>query len=226
MKRWGRLAAVGVLAAALAWAVAPLALRQVAFFRVRRVELVGLRYRSPESVLTALGLEPDRNVFENNGTVARRATALPGVERVRVERRLPGTLRLVFVERLPVAFVPAPEGLVAVDAEGEALPYDPAATGLDLPLIRQLDSVLVRTLALVRVTDSALFQDVDAARRGAHETVILELERQHVLLRAIPTTFDIRAVGAVRRHLGETRRPFDELDVRFAGWVVVRRGRV
>lgn len=217
----GVVAAVGLL-----WWLAPAVLRHLEFFQVRRVELVGLRYQSPESVLGALGLEPERNVFDATGGLARRAAALPGVERVRVERRPPGALRLVFVERLPVAFVPGPGGLVAVDADGAPLPYDPAATGLDLPLVRGTDTVLVRALAVVRVTDSTLFQEVDAARRGPHDTVILELERQEVLLRGIPTAFDIRAVETVRQHLAETGRPFDVLDARFEGWVVVRRGRV
>lgn len=220
-----RFVALVVLVGAAVWLLAPLLLRQVAFFRVRRVELVGLRYQAPERVLDALAIAADRNLFDRARGLERRAAALPGVVDVRVERRLPGTLRLVFVERLPVAFVPGPEGLVAVDGDGAPLPYDPAATGLDLPLIRRADSVLVSTLALVRVADSVLFQEVDTARLGDHDTVILELGRQQVLLRAIPTTFDIRAVETVRRHLALTRRPFDALDARFAGWVVVRRAR-
>lgn len=223
MRRRLRCAAVLVLVGAALWAAAPLALRQVPLFHVRRVELVGLRYLSPERVLEALAIAPNRNLFDGVRALERRAAAVPGVVRVRVERRLPGTLRVAFVERVPVAFVPAGDGLVAVAEDGALLPYDPAATGLDLPLVRQADSLVVRTLALVRTADSALFQDVQAARLGGDDTVILELGRERVLLRATATTFDIRAVEAVRRHLGAAGRRFDELDVRFAGWVVVRR---
>jgi cell division septal protein FtsQ len=212
--------------ALLAIPVAPLVLRQVDFFRVRRVELLGVRYLAPETLLDALRLSPDRNLFDDNGPVADRAAAIPGVVNVRVVRRLPATLRVEITERVPVAFAPTEAGLVAFDAEARSLPYDPTASGLDLPLVPRPDTVLIRVLGVVRAADSLLFREVDAARRGRGDMVILELEQRQVLLQAIPQTADVRAVEAVRRHLVANGRPFDQLDARFAGWIIVRRGRV
>lgn len=210
--------------------LAPLALRQVDFFRVRRVELVGVRYLAPDVVLEALQLESDRNLFDDNGAVQRRAGAIPGVVRAKVRRRLPATLRVEVTERVPVAFAPADSGLAVIDEEGKPLPYDPAASALDLPLVPRVDPAVVRALGIVRMADSALYHEVEAAgidaRGFGRNTIILELEQQQVLLQAIPDIEDIRSVEAVRRHLVASGRPFDQLDARFAGWVIVRRGGV
>ena len=221
MRRWiiagVAVAIVGVLAAL------PFSLRHVGFFRVRQVELVGVRYLAPDSVLAALALREDENVFDDLGAIARRVTRLGGVVSVDVERKLPGTLRVSIVEQVPVAFAPGAERLVALDGEGKTLPYDPAATGLDLPIINRADTVLARALSVVRLADSALFQDVDGARRNARGGVTMDFGSRHVLFAGIPQPEEVRAVGAVRRHLATTGRRYEELDARFDGWVVVQR---
>lgn len=216
----------GAGALLLAGAVAgPLALRQVSFFRVRRVELVGTRYLSPGQLVGQLGLRPDQNLFDDTGEIARRAEQVSGVVSARVERRLPGTLRIVVEERVPLAFAPAPNGLAALDAEGRALPYDPAATGLELPLVPRPDSLVLGALARVRAVDSTLYQEVEAAQRGPAGSVMLDLGERRLVLPSRPTPEDVQAVAAVRRHLATSGRPYAELDARFAGWVVARRSR-
>src|SRR6185436_14776339 len=164
MKRgwWIALAAMALLGLGLS---TPLLLRHISFFRVRRVELVGVRYLAPDSVLAALKLRPRQNIFEDNAEIARRAESLAGVVTASVDRKLPGTLRVSILERIPVAFTPGTDRLVAVDGDGRPLPYNPAATGLDLPLVPRADSILVRTLAAIRLNDSALFQDVRSEER-------------------------------------------------------------
>jgi cell division protein FtsQ len=215
--------ALALLFAALA--AGRLALRHLSFFQVRRVELVGTRYLSPESLVRGLGLRPDQNLFDDTGEIARRAEQVAGVVSARVERRLPGTLRVVVVERVPLAFAPGPNGLAAVDAEGRTLPYDPAATGLELPLVPGADSLVLGALGRVRATDSTLYQEVEAAQRGPAGSVMLELGQRRVVLRGQPSLEDVQAVAAVRRQLAATGRPYAELDARFAGWVVARRSR-
>lgn len=203
----------------------PLALRQASFFRVRRVELVGTRYLSPEPLVGQLGLRPDQNLFDDTDQIARRAEQVAGVVSARVERRLPGTLRIVVVERTPLAFAPAPNGLAALDADGRTLPYDPAATGLELPLVPRPDTLVLGALARVRAADSALYQEVQTAQRGPAGSVMLDLGERRVVLRSRPTPEDVQALAAVRRQLAESGRPYAELDARFVGWVVARRSR-
>jgi len=223
-----RLVGLGVVAALMvaAWFLAPLGLSKLAFFQLRQVEVVGLRYLSPEMVLARIGIEADRNVFESLSEIDRRAEEVPGIVSARVVRRLPGTLRLELVEDPPVAFARGENGLVPLDIDARPLPYEPSVTGFDLPVAERPEPVLTRALATIRGADPQLFELVDGARRGQGGMVILELGEQRLILREDPLPAEIRAVETVRWHLTQNTVPFIELDARFDGWVVVRRGGV
>ncbi len=211
-----------LLAAASGIALLPWMLSHIGFFTVRQVELIGVRYHSPERLLEALELEPDRNLFDPLGEVEERALELPGVLFAKAKRRMPGTLTIEVGEAVPVAFVPTSTGLLALDAAANALAYDPTATGLDLPIVPQADSALVRVLAAVSTEDSTLYERVNGARFGEGDMVVLELGRKSVILPKEPTIDDIRAVALVRRHLATVGHSYDELDARFEGRVLVR----
>ena len=222
MKRRILFAAGGFMLLVVAGVLSPLVLRHVPFFRVRKVELVGVAYHSPSRLLQALDIEADRNLFESLNDIEERATALPGVVTAKAERRMPGTLTIVVEERVPVAFVPTSTGLLAIDAGAVPLTYDPTESGLDLPIVQNADSVLARVLASVWAADSSLYEDVETARLGGDDNVILELGTAEVILRREPTFDEIEAVGLVRRFLIATGQPYDELDVRFERRVIVR----
>jgi len=221
VRRHGRwlLAALG---AALLLAVAPFGLREMAFFRVRRVEVVGARYLAPERIVEAMGLATDQNLFDPLGEATDAVATVPGVVRVSIGRRPPGTLRVVVVEREPAGLVPGKAGLVPVDCDAAALPYDPTRSGLALPVVERADSLLLRALCVVRASDSALYAAVQAVRTGGGGSVILELGDQRIRLDGTPSTGDIEAVGLVRQHLDETGRDFGELDARYRGLVFAR----
>src|SRR5439155_1593334 len=82
--------------------------------------------------------------------------------------RLAAILSVELREVEPAALVPAPRGsgrgLVAVDAAGRPLPFDPARSGLDLPIAASGDSGVVGVLALIQSVDPALFQTITGAR--------------------------------------------------------------
>jgi cell division septal protein FtsQ len=216
--RWG----LGVAALLALAAASPLLLRQVPFFAVRRVEIVGAQYLAGEQLVTALHLAPDQNLFDPLGAAEESVTAVPGVERAWVSRRLPGTLRVTVVEREPVGLVSTDTGMVPLDCDGQPLPYDPARAGVALPILEQADSILTRALCVVRASDSTLFDAVQTVRLGRGQDVVLDLQDQRVWLRSAPTTTDIGAVAAVRRHLASTGRSFAELDARYQGRVYAR----
>jgi cell division protein FtsQ len=162
-------------------------------------------------------------VFDDPDPLTARAESLEGVVSARVERKLPATLRVLVVERVPVAFVAGGARLVAVDGDARALPYDGASTPLDLPIVSEGDSLAVRALSVVRSTDSTLFREIDSARRGSRGEIRLEVASGQVILPPVPAPEDVRAVAAVRRHLEAAGRAYRELDTRYRGWVVVRR---
>jgi hypothetical protein len=197
----------------------------MAFFRVRRVEVVGARYLAPERIVEALGLAADQNLFDPLGEAAERVAAVPGVVRVGVGRRPPGTVRVTVVEREPAGLAPGRTGLVPVDCDAAALPYDPARSGLALPVVERADSVLLSALCVVRASDSALYAAVQAVRAGGGGSVILELAEQRIRLDGAPSTADVEAVVLVRRHLAQTGRAFAELDARYRGLVFARERR-
>jgi cell division protein FtsQ len=217
---------VAIVLVAGAWAV-PESLQRMSFFRVRQVELIGVRYLAPDSVLAHLGLSSTQNLFDDAGAIEARVAQIAGVVSAQVDRKLPGTLRVTIVEQMPVAFAPGAGRLVAMNGDGQALPYDPVESGLDLPMVARPDSLLLRALAVVRTTDSTVFRDVDGARRRSANRgndVVLEMNGRRVLLDGVPTPDDVRTVSAVRRHLAQSGRSYRELDTRYQGWVVVRRG--
>jgi cell division septal protein FtsQ len=214
---WGGAA----LAVMLLWTAAPLALKRLAFFRVRQVELVGIRYLDPDTVLAALALAERASVFDDTAPLVRRVRALTGVAEVAVTRRPPGSLKVLVREVEPVALVTGARGeLTIVDADSRELPF--AAVNLDLPVVAGNDAGVVGVLARIQAFEPALYQAVDAARtqRGA---VLLEVGTHRVLLARDAGPEVIQAVMLVARDLAAKSRAYVELDGRYAGQVVVRR---
>lgn len=212
-----------VMAIMLLWMAAPLGLRRVAFFRVRQVELVGIRYLDADRVLTALRLPARASVFDDTEVLAERLRGLEGVADASVVRRPPGSLKVIIREIEPVALAMSARGaLTPVDAGGQQLPFDLAS--LDLPVVQAADSGVIGVLARVQAFDPALYQTIDAARQtDARGDVLLELGAHRVLLNRDAGPEVIQAVMLVARDLAAKARPYAELDGRFAGQVVARR---
>ncbi len=230
LPRWRRRALGGVTASALlvvGWLAAPNVLRRLAMFRVRQIELVGVRNLAPDAVIAALRLGPRASVFGDTRLLADRVRGLAGVAEARVVRRLPASLSVELREVEPAALVPAPRGsgrgLVAVDAAGRPLPFDPARSGLDLPIAASGDSGVVGVLALIQSVDPALFQTITGAREFARGGVLLEIGPRRVLVARDAGPEVIRAVVLVAEDLAAKGRAYVELDARFGGQVVVRR---
>jgi hypothetical protein len=103
--------AVGLVVLASAPFLAPLVLRRMSFFHVRRVEIVGARYLTPSTLLRGWNVDTLASVWDpTDPLVVSRVEKYPGVARANVRRKLPGTLVVEIVERVPVALVSAPAG--------------------------------------------------------------------------------------------------------------------
>ncbi len=189
--------ALGAIASAGWWG--PRALSRLAFFRVRRVEIEGARYASPRALVARLAVDTSVSVWADLDAMTRRIAADPLVAEARVERRLPGVLRVVVRERVPVAVVTGARGaLVVYDATGAALPLAPSRVGgLDVPLAASADPSLLRALGALRA---------DAPRVYAR---VLEAARAP---RAAPPSATPLGFGARRAAPGAPAREHDELD--------------
>ncbi len=160
----GALAVLGAAASSSWWG--PRALGELSFFRVRRVELEGVRFASPASLLARLAVDTTTSVWTELAPLERRVAAHPLVAGVRVARRLPGTLQVTVAERAPVAMAPTRAGIAVYDAAGAALPIDPTVTrGLDVPVVAARDTALLRLLGALRDDMPRLFARVSEARR-------------------------------------------------------------
>jgi cell division protein FtsQ len=94
-----------------------------------------------------LEVDTTQSVWQPLDSLSSRVAGHPMIANVLVERDLPGTLRVIVTERIPVALVPSRgQQLRPADASGTVLPIDPATTGLDLPIASTADSVLLTVL--------------------------------------------------------------------------------
>ena len=217
------LAALALVSGVLLAAAAPYGLRRMAFFRVRQVELVGIRYLAPDAVLAALRLDTQASVFDDLDRLTSRMRALHGVADARVVRRLPGALKVIVREVEPVALVVGARGLTAVDQDGKLLPFEPERSALDVPVLAESDPAVVGLLARIRAVDPVLFQDITTARAVARRDAVLEFGTRRVVLARDAGPDVIESVALVAQDLAARGRPYAELDARYAGQIIVRR---
>ena len=220
MKRRWRLLG-GVAIAGLLWWGVPALARRMDFFRVRRVEFVGMRHLAPEAALDALDLPERLNVFESLDSIEARARGIPGVAEAEVSRRLPGTLVVELAELPPVAMIHRRGRLVLMDSAGRVLPYDPRRTAAPLPLATGPDAAVAALLRRIQVSDAELFGRVDGAARQGRDVVLL-IGGRRVLFRPDASFEEMRAVKAAAEDLARKGAAYEELDGRFRGYVVVR----
>ncbi|HSC59395.1 MAG TPA: FtsQ-type POTRA domain-containing protein [Gemmatimonadales bacterium] len=219
----GWLVLYGACAALAVWFGGPRLFRRMDFFRVRRVEVVGLHSLAATDVLRALAIPTRENVFDDLRPIAARAAAIAGVAHAEVTRRIPGTIRVTLQEVVPVALVPGHGALLPMDAKGRVLPFDPTVAAPDLPVTPRADSLVGELLGRVREADPGLFEQVVTTERDGRD-VALDLGQHRYWFRPDATVETIRAVTAVAQDLARRGRAFRELDGRYAGQVVVRWG--
>ncbi len=216
---WKVLGGLG-LAALLAFGGPPI-LRQLDFFRVRRIEIRGVENLAPSTLIEALGLGREANLFDPLGPLVEKARAVPGIVAVQAGRRLPGTLVFTLQEAPAVALVPQGERLRLVGEDGRILPFDPTAAGPDLPVARAADSLVTRLLGRHRDSDATLSGQVTEAERVGRD-VVLTAGGRRFWFRPGAEAETFEAVQAVARDLAAKGRAWAALDARFAGMVVVR----
>jgi cell division protein FtsQ len=160
---------VAATLAAMPWWVPP-ALSRLAFFHVRRIEIDGARYTPASDVLARLRVDTTWSVWTDLAALRRRVESHPLVASARVQRRLPGTLRVTITERMPIALAPTRDGVAVLGVDGRALPIDPSRVGgVDVPVVSSADPAMLRALAELRAESPALFARVSEVRRVSDE---------------------------------------------------------
>ena len=216
-----------VLGSAPLWG--PLVLRRMTFFRVRRVEILGARYLAPSDIIARLNVDTLASVWDPTAPLASRVEAYPGVAHANVRRRLPGTLVVQIVERVPVALVSAPGGFRPYDDRGTALPIDPSRVAVDAPVLMERDVPLLKLLGAIRAGMPAMYARVSAMRRPGHGEITLDLKSPA----AASQTETVRAmddlslqrladIEPVEQDLARKQLRATEIDLRFRDQVIAR----
>jgi cell division protein FtsQ len=206
---------------AVPWWAPPL-LSRIPFFDVRHVEVVGTTLLEPAEVVAAMELDTTRSIWADHAPLAARVDRHPQVASARIGRRLPSTLVVEVEEIPPVAFVPTPLGLRAVDATGDTLPIDPLRADLSLPILARRDTAVLRLLATLRTEVPALFDRISEVRRGGRDELVLVMPPVRVRAMADLSSRRLADILPVERDLARRNARAVELDLRFRDQVVAR----
>jgi len=210
-------------------------------FEIRHVEVFGTHFVEHDEVIGLLALEPNTSIWSDREVWRERLERHPMIRTVEVSRRFPGGLRVSVVERRPVALAPTPT-LEPIDVEGVRLPLDPSRYRLDLPILAttrapadgsRLVPREVRALAgevgRMMSADTAFLQRVSELGwrpDGSLRVSWTEPSVDFLLPAGAPAVRLREGLAALADAVG--RRPTDppeEIDLRFADQVVVRRTR-
>jgi cell division protein FtsQ len=202
----------------------PRVLRHLAFFRVRRVEVLGARYTPVAEVLRRLAVDTSRSVWDPVDPLVARIQSHPQVERVDITRKLPGTLVVEIVERRPVAFTTTTSGLRAIDAAGRALPLDPSRTPVDVPVVigTARDTVLYRLLGEMQQQAPRLYARVSSVTRDGSDEITFRLNDLSLRTMTSVTLARLADIEPVERDLARRQLRAAELDLRYRDQVIAR----
>lgn len=232
----GALLLVAVIMAA-AWGVQSAA-RQMAFFRVRRVEIRGARYLQPGEIIARMKIDTLASLWNDLEPYRLRVKQHPQVSDASISRRLPGTLVVTIRENLPVALIQTRTGLLAYDSLGTQLPIDPSRTSLDLPIVASRDPVLLKLVGAIRAVVPKVFARIEEVRRTGRDEILLTLSRDTseipggaaassaaALRVRVPVGLSVERLAdifPVETDLARRRANVDELDLRYRDQVIAR----
>jgi cell division protein FtsQ len=226
LARHWRLALAGVVVVLLLgspfWG--PGVLRRLAFFRVRKVEILGTRYTAPSELLERLRVDTTRSVWDPLAPLEARIRSHPQVDSVTVSRRLPGTLVVEVMERHPVALVNAPGGLRAVDERGVRLPLDPSRTPVDAPIVTAAprDTAVYHLLGTMQREAPALYAKLSSIRTAGPGEIVLQIADVPVRALTSVTLARLSDIDPVERDLSRRQLRAAEIDLRYRDQVIAR----
>ena len=235
--RVARVLAIMVLIAVLAHL--PWNARLAPFAVVKHIRVEGLHYLAPERVIRTSGLATGQSLFHLDFARARQALMLePRIADVRLSHDWPRGIRIQVTERTPVMLVE--HGVPwEIDSAGVLMPPLAAGVEADVPMIagpsfdhvpagtRVRTGEVDRALAWMRALSDrelqlgAQLSEVDVSDPDL--TVLTLLSGTRVQSPAWPQ--DARQLAALRVALADLHQRGEsasEIDIRFAGQIVVR----
>ena len=229
----GALFLVGLIMAA-AWGVRAGA-REMAFFRIRSVQVRGARYLQANEIISRLKVDTLASLWDDLTPYRERIRAHPLVSDVSIGRKMPGTIVVTIKEKVPVALIQTATGLLPYDSLGKQLPIDPARSNLDLPIVATDDPVLLKLVGAIRAAEPRVFARVEEVRRTGKEEILLTLSRGassadtlargRTLFVRVPVGLSVARLAdifPVETDLARRQVSIGELDLRYRDQVIAR----
>ena len=224
-RKWQFAAAAVLLIVILASPVwGPRALSHLAFFHVRKIEIVGARYTPGDELLDRLHVDTTRSIWDPLLPLVQRVETHPQVDHATVRRRLPGTLVVTVFERRPVALAPTKDGLRALDEHGRTLPLDPARTPVDAPIViaARRDTTVYHLLGLLQREAPRFFARVTSISTVGADEMVLHLAGLPIRAMTSVSLARLSDVELVERDLARRQIHATELDLRYRDQVIAR----
>jgi cell division protein FtsQ len=197
-------------------------MRRMAFFHVKRIEILGAHFVAPGDILARLHVDTLASVWDPTAVLEARVAGHPEISAVDVRRKLPGTLVVTVTERAPVALVPASGGFRVYDERGVALPIDPSRVTVDAPVLMQRNPRLLRLLGDMRRRMPALYARVSTVRGVGADEMVLDLETHPVRAMQDVSLERLAEIAPVEADLDRKGLAANELDLRYRDQVIAR----
>lgn len=200
----------------------PLLLRQLSFFRVRKVEIIGARYVSAAELMDRLHVDTTVSVWDPTTPLVARLAADPQLRKVSIRRKLPGTLVVEIQESLPIALVSTNDGLRVYDERGILLPIDLVRTPIDAPILPQRDLGLLHLLGVLRNEAPTLYDRLSEIRITARDEVLLQFAGTPVRAMRDVSPARLAEIAPVEDDLARRGLHAAEIDLRYRDQVIAR----
>ena len=212
---------------------------RLTYFRVAEIRVEGNLQVASEDVVASLGLTPEASLLELNlKTLSSRVTQNPWIKEASVSRRLPLSLTIHVVERVPEAvfiadrrYLLSADGVILAELEGDDLPTLPilrAAAPRQVKIgERILSSEMAQGLSVWRqfqLANAVQGEKAHEIAMGDDGNYVVNLGQQMpaIRLRAQDMQEQLRRLGAALAASGRALGEFVDVDLRFRDRVVFR----
>jgi hypothetical protein len=212
---------------------------RLTYFRVAEIRVEGNLQVASEDVVASLGLTPETSLLELDlKTLSSLATQNPWIKEASVSRRLPLSLTIQVVERVPEAvfiadsrYLLSADGVILAELEGDDLPTLPvlrAAAPRQVKIgERILSSEMAQGLSVWRqfqLANAVQGEKAHEIATGGDGSYVVNLGQQMpvIRLRAQDMQEQLRRLGAALAASGRALGEFVDVDLRFRDRVVFR----
>jgi cell division septal protein FtsQ len=207
------------------------------YFRVAEVQVEGNLQVASQDIIAGLGLAPDTSILEVNlRALAQRVLENPWIKEASVRRRLPLSLTIQIVERMPEAvfiadrrYLLSADGVILAELGADELPTLPTLRAARPRQVeigeRILTSEMVQGLSvwrqfqLANALQGERAHEIAMAGDGSY-VVNLGLRMPAIRLHAQDLEGQLRRLGAALHRSGQSLHQFADVDLRFRDRVV------